>query len=70
MSKSTDDTLDRAGQSRRTFLKAGVAGVSAGAASIGASVAPAQAAQSDAEKKKARYQESAHVKKFYAVNRY
>ncbi len=31
---------------------------------------PAVASENDAEKKKARYQETAHVKKFYQTNRY
>jgi hypothetical protein len=31
---------------------------------------PAVAAESAAEKKKARYKETEHVKKYYATNRY
>lgn len=55
---------------RRHFLRASLAGASVAAASGAALVAPAVAAESDSDKKKARYQDSAHVKKFYEVNRY
>jgi len=55
---------------RRRFLSAGLAGASVAAVSLGVSATPAAASESEGEKKKARYQESAHVKKFYATNRY
>lgn len=61
------DVIDR---SRRRFLGAGVMGATAAAAGVGASVTPAAASESDADKKKARYKETDHVKKFYATNRY
>ncbi len=68
MAKSkTDATLDRRG-----FLK-GIGTGAAGAATVAAGVtttSPALAAESTTDKKKARYRESAHVKKFYATNRY
>jgi phospholipase C len=56
---------------RRSFLKA--LGLSAGAAATTvAGMAPtvAVAAESDAEKLKARYKETDHVKAFYRTNRY
>lgn len=56
---------------RRSFLKA--LGIGAGAAATTvAAVLPtaAVAAESDAEKLKARYKETDHVKTFYRTNRY
>lgn len=56
---------------RRSFLKA--LGLGAGAAATtAAAVMPtvAVAAESDAEKLKARYKETDHVKTFYRTNRY
>jgi len=55
---------------RRGFLRSvGGASVAAGTIAVGAA-APAAAAENDTEKKKARYKETEHVKKFYQVNRY
>ena len=60
---------------RRGFLKGigtGAAGA-AGAATVAAGVVastPASAIESAADKKKVRYRESDHVKKYYATNRY
>ncbi|BAT60401.1 hypothetical protein GJW-30_1_02938 [Variibacter gotjawalensis] len=56
---------------RRDFLRGFGAGA-AGAATVVAAplISTAEAAESDADKKKARYQETPHVKKFYSVNRY
>ena len=58
---------------RRNFLK--VLGTGAGAttlAAAGAIVGPAatQAAESTADKKKKRYQETDHVRAYYRTNRY
>jgi hypothetical protein len=55
---------------RRDVLR--VLGVGAGVAATSAAplATAAQAAESDADKKKARYKESDHVKTFYRVNRY
>lgn len=64
----TDKTLDRRG-----FLKGmgtGAAGAATVAAGVATTAAPALAVESDADKKKARYRESEHVKKYYATNRY
>jgi anaerobic selenocysteine-containing dehydrogenase len=61
------ETVDR---SRRNFLRAGIAGASVAAAGTGAAVMPAAATESDAEKTKARYKETDHVKTYYATNRY
>ncbi|CAN1538699.1 formate_TAT, formate dehydrogenase region TAT target [Rhabdaerophilaceae bacterium] len=69
MSKK-NETPEVADTSRRNFLRAGLGGVTVAAATAGATIVPAQASENEAEKKKARYQESAHVKKFYATNRY
>lgn len=62
----TKPTVDRRG-----FLKALGAGAGV-VATTAAIVAPtgAIAAESDADKKKARYQETDHVKAFYRTNRY
>jgi len=55
---------------RRGFLK-GLGTGAAGAASIAAGTAtPAEATETAAEKKKPRYKETEHVKKYYATNRY
>jgi hypothetical protein len=54
---------------RREFLR--VMGVGAGAAAATAPLGTAQAdTETNDEKRKARYQETDHVKKFYSVNRY
>jgi urocanate hydratase len=57
---------------RRSVLK--VLGLGAGAAATGTAAVvsggPALAAESDAEKMKARYKETDHVKSFYRTNRY
>jgi nitrous oxide reductase len=68
--KAGDQTPEPVDRSRRRFLGAGVMGATAAAAGVGATVAPAAASENDAEKKKARYKETDHVKKFYATNRY
>jgi hypothetical protein len=53
---------------RRGFLRTlGVGGVAVAAPLAGAARADTE---TDDQKRKARYQESEHVKKFYAVNRY
>ena len=57
---------------RRGFLK-GIGTGAAGAATVAAGVVasgPAVAAESAADKKKVRYRETDHVKKYYATNRY
>ena len=55
---------------RRGFLRS-VGGASvAGAAIAVGTAAPAAATESDADKKKARYRETDHVKWFYRTNRY
>jgi hypothetical protein len=70
MTRKQDEAREGVDLARRNFLRAGIAGASVAAATTAATVAPAEAAESDSEKKKARYQETAHVKKFYATNRY
>lgn len=55
---------------RRGFLKTiGGAGVAGTAIAVGAA-APAEGAESDAERRKARYKETDHVKAYYRTNRY
>lgn len=55
---------------RRGFLRAGMSTATAAAAAVAAPATQAVAAESDANKKKARYQESDHVKAYYRTNRY
>jgi hypothetical protein len=61
---------DTAKLGRRDVLR--VLGVGAGVAATSAAplATAAQATESDADKKKARYKETDHVKTFYRVNRY
>jgi hypothetical protein len=61
---------DKAKVDRRDFLR--TVGLGAGVAATAAVPLATQAAatESDADKKKARYKESEHVKAFYRVNRY
>ena len=57
---------------RRGFFKSIGTGA-AGAATVAAGViatTPAVAAENTADKKKVRYRETEHVKKYYATNRY
>jgi hypothetical protein len=63
---------DGHGVDRRSVLKALGLGAGAAAAATAAVVpgGPAQAAESDADKRKARYKETDHVKAFYRTNRY
>lgn len=72
--KAKTDATARAKVGRREFLR-----ILGGGASVGAGVvagtavltAPAHAdSETDAEKRKARYRETDHVKAFYRVNRY
>ena len=54
---------------RRDFLR--VLGVGAGAAATAPLVSEVRAdSETNDEKRKARYQETDHVKKYYSVNRY
>ena len=57
---------------RRNFLRnVGIATVGAGATLATPLMAPAQAdSENNDEKRKARYQETDHVKRYYRVNRY
>jgi hypothetical protein len=56
---------------RRDFLRVLAAGAGAAAATGAAPLtSPAAAAESDQEKRKARYKETEHVKAFYRVNKY
>lgn len=58
---------------RRGFLKSVGGAGAAAAAAVGTVVVgaePAAAAENEAERKKARYKETDHVKAFYRTNRY
>jgi hypothetical protein len=76
MSKTSDDKAVRDGKSRpaavvdrrRFFLMGGSAVVTA--AAVVPLATEAEADESQAERVKARYKETAHVKNFYRVNRY
>ena len=61
---------DKAKLGRRDFLR--VLGAGAGAAAVAPTLASEARADSedDQEKRKARYQETDHVKAYYRVNRY
>ena len=67
---STSDEKKTQGVDRRAFVRAGGGAAVVAAASLATGAEPAAAAESDAERKKARYAESEHVKTFYRVNRY
>ena len=76
MSKPTKDNVqtgkdgkpDAKGLDRRSFFMMG--GSAVATAAIIPLAGEAEAAESDAEAKKARYKETDHVKNFYRVNRY
>ena len=59
---------DKSKVGRRDFLRA--MGAGAGLAAAAPLATGAVAAESDADKKKARYKETDHVKAYYRVNRY
>jgi hypothetical protein len=72
MSKRTGNKIaegraERAKVDRRRFFMLGGSVAAAAAVPL---AAEAQGAESDADKKKARYRETDHVKTFYRVNRY
>jgi len=58
------------GVDRRALFRAGGSAAVVAAASLATGAEPARAAESDQERKKARYSESEHVKTYYRVNRY
>ena len=64
---SEGKTAERASLDRRRFFMLGGSAAAAAAVPL---ATEAQAAETDAEKKKARYRETDHVKTFYRVNRY
>jgi hypothetical protein len=59
---------DKSKLGRRDFLRA--MGAGAGLAVTAPLVSEAVASESDADKKKARYKETDHVKAYYKVNRF
>lgn len=67
---STSDDKKAQGVDRRSFFRAGGGAAVVAAASLATGAEPALAAESDSERKKARYKETEHVKTFYRVNRY
>ena len=62
------DRKEKAKLGRRDFLRA--IGAGAGLAATAVPMTEAVAAESDSDKKKARYKETDHVKTYYKVNRY
>lgn len=60
------------GVDRRGFLRSvgGAGAVAAAAVSSVVAPTPAEASENEADRKKARYKESDHVKAFYRTNRY
>jgi hypothetical protein len=64
-----EDKKDRA-LDRRSFFRASSGAAVVAAAAIATGAEPAIAAESETERKKARYKETEHVKTFYRVNRY
>ena len=61
---------DKSKLGRRDFLRAIGAGAGLAVTAAAPLASEAAAAESDAEKKKARYKESDHVKTYYRVNRF
>lgn len=55
---------------RREFLRTLGAGAGLAAVAAAPMAGEAVAAESEADRKKTRYRETDHVKKFYSVNRY
>ena len=66
--KPSEAKAERARLNRRGFFMLG--GSAAAAAAVPLAAEAQQAVESDADKKKARYRETDHVKTFYRVNRY
>jgi hypothetical protein len=64
------ERAERRGTPRRELLKGLGLGAGVAAAVAVAPAAPVLASEGEDEKRKARYQESEHVKTFYATNRY
>ena len=61
---------DKSKLGRRDFLRAMGAGAGLAVTAAGPLATEAAAAETDSEKKKARYKETDHVKAYYRVNRY
>jgi hypothetical protein len=70
---STKPTQERKTVGRRDFLRGLGAGAVGGAAAVAAASLTGEAladSESNAEKRKARYKATDHVKRYYSVNRY
>ena len=65
----SDQKIAKAVVDRRSFFRAG-GGVAIAAAAAVLPTQEAEASESQAERAKARYSETDHVKTFYRVNRY
>jgi len=61
---------DKTKLGRRDFLRAMGAGAGVAVTAAAPFATEAAATESDADKKKARYKETDHVKAYYKVNRY
>lgn len=68
--KRPDTRLAEAAPSRRAILGGGVGTATVAAAALVAPALPVAAAESDADKTKARYKETDHIKTYYRTNRY
>ena len=66
---TSDQKSEKTLMDRRSFFRAG-GGVAMAAAAAVLPTQEAEAAESQAERTKARYSETDHVKTFYRVNRY
>ena len=61
---------DKTKVGRRDFLRAVGAGAGLAVTAAAPLATPAAATESDSEKRKSRYKETDHVKKYYKVNHY
>ena len=68
--KTSDKPATKRAVGRREFLRALGAGAGAAVASAPLATAAKADNESNEDKRKARYQETDHVKAFYRVNRY
>ena len=66
----SDQKIAKAVVDRRSFFRAGGGVAIAAAAAVLPTTQEAEATESQAERTKARYSETDHVKTFYRVNRY
>ncbi len=68
--KRNPDRSDRTERVGRRGFFGGASAIAAAAVAAPLAAPPAAASEADAEKKKARYKETDHVKAYYRTNRY